>query len=356
MLCKAPFLGITIDPAGWIQLCCATNNREYFNKKITDVDDLKEFFLSNSYNKIRNQMESGGIKSIPQCKQCWGSLDGQWTEADNYNTKKYSEPLTIRYLEFTTSNVCNQTCVTCSSYFSSKWRKLEEEFNRTSYPSFYLDDQSVDKIISILPDLHYLQIKGGEPFADKNNLKILKELSVVNPDCRLIITSNFQNIPEEWNDVLKSLKNIQAGASIDGVYKNYDWIRGGDFEKTVSTMEHFYKITGSKIVVNVCVSLYNIFILSDIKKYFSDKEYVSSIIFNNTVTYPEHLSINLLKKSQIVSTVGFSDEFNNVVMTKGTLNPDPNLIQKFYDHTTLMNNVRGFDIFDLQPQLREIFK
>lgn len=356
MLCKAPFLGITIDPSGRIQLCCATNNRNYFGKKITDVDDLEDFFLSISYDKIRADMKSGGLRSIKQCQQCWGSLNGEWTEANNYNMKQYSEPLKIRYLEVTTSNVCNQTCVTCSSYFSSKWRKIEKHFGRNVSPSFYLDDDSINKILNVLPDLHYLQIKGGEPFADKNNLKILKELSKVNPECRLIITSNFQHIPDEWWESLSLLKNIQAGASIDGIHKTYDWIRGGNFEDTVTTMEQFYKITGLPIVVNVCISLYNIFTLFDIREYFKDKEYVSSVIFNNMVNYPEHLSIRLLKKSDIISAVGMSDEsFNNIRLIECF--PDrKNLIDDFMSHTNTMNMIRGSDIFTLQPQLADIFK
>lgn len=356
MLCKAPFLGITIDPAGWIQLCCATNDRRYFGKKITDVDSLKDFFLGGLYDEIRSQMKDGGLGSIGQCSHCWKSLEGGWSEADNYATKSYSEPLTIRYLEVTTSNICNQTCVTCSSYFSSKWRKLEKQFGRGASPSFHLNDESIDKILAVLPDLHYLQIKGGEPFADKNNLKILKELARVNPACKLIITSNFQNIPDEWFDVLKLLKNIQVGASIDGIHETYDWIRGGSFEQTVATMEKFYQITNTKIIVNICVSIYNIFMLKEIRAYFSDKEYVDSVICNNLVSYPEYLSIDLLKKSKIMSAIGSSEEFNNIKNVNGTLRPNPDLVSQFYKHTETMNKVRGSNIFTLQPQLADIFK
>lgn len=357
MLCKAPFLGITIDPSGWIQLCCATNDRRYFNKKITDIDNLNDFFLSSSYDKIREDMRSSGLESIEQCSHCWGSLSGEWTEADNYNTKEYSEPLKIRYLEVTTSNVCNQTCVTCSSYFSSKWRKIEKHFGREISPSFYLSDDSIDKILAVLPDLHYLQIKGGEPFADKNNLKILKELANVNPKCRLIITSNFQNIPEEWYETLALLKNIQAGASVDGIYETYDWIRGGRFQDTLETMERFYEVTGSPIVINVCVSIYNIFTLLDIKRFFEDKNYIGSVIFNNIVNYPEHLSIRMLKKSDIISAVGFQDDsFRNIRLVEGSTFFDDELINNFMSHTNTMNMIRGSNIFTLQPQLADIFK
>lgn len=356
MLCQAPFLGITIDPAGWLTLCCATSNREYFKSKITDVKDLNDFFQGEEYNYIRKQMQESGLGSISQCVNCWGSLNGKWTEADNYNSKHFDKPLKIQYLELTTSNTCNQTCVTCSSYFSSKWRKIEKEFGRKASPSYHLSDDSINKIFKVLPDLKYLQIKGGEPFADKNNLRILKELAAVNPTCELIITSNFQHIPDEWFDVLGLLKNIKVGASIDGINESYDWIRGGSFHKTVANMEKFYKITDVPVIINTCVSLYNISILSDIDNYFKDKEYVGHILFNNMVEYPEHLSINLMKKSKILGLVGIRDEkFNNIRSVKPALQEEA-LLKRFFQHTETMNKIRGFNIFNIQSELYDIFK
>lgn len=356
MLCKAPFLGLTIDPAGWLSLCCATNNREYFSTKITDVEDLNDFFLGEEYDHIRKQMKEEGIGSVSQCTFCRGSLSGKWTEVNNYNTKHYSEPLKIRYLELTTSNTCNQTCVTCSSYFSSKWRKIEKHFNRTAFPSYYLTDASVDKIFKVLPDLKYLQIKGGEPFADKNNLRILKELAAVNPSCELIITSNFQNIPDEWYDALALLKNIKVGASIDGIYETYDWIRGGNFDQTVANIEKFYKITNIPVIINTCISLYNISVLDEIYNYFKDKEYVDHILFNNLVEHPRHLSVKLMKKSKIIELAPASDKKFNNIRSVEPLTQEPVFIKGFFQHTEAMNKIRGFNIFDIQPELYDIFK
>lgn len=356
MLCKAPFLGLTIDPAGWLTLCCATTNREYFSTKITDVEDLNDFFLGEEYNAIRKQMKSDGLGSVSQCVNCWGSLSGVWTEADNYNLKNYQQPLKIRYLELTTSNTCNQTCVTCTSYFSSKWRKLEKEFNRQASPSYHLKDDSVEKICKVLPDLKYLQIKGGEPFADKNNLRILRELALVNPSCELIITSNFQNIPDEWYDTLALLKNIKVGASIDGIYETYDWIRGGNFTQTVSNMKKFYEITGIPLIVNTCVSLYNISVLDEIYDYFKNEKYVGHIIFNNMVEYPEYLSINLMKKSKIIELVGIEDDKFSNIRSVVSKDQEESLLKRFFHHTETMNKVRGFNIFNIQPELYDIFK
>jgi len=362
MLCHAPFLGITVDPSGLLTLCCATSDREYFKTHIDDVDDLQEFFLGDKYTHVRNIMKSEGIKKLPQCLHCWKAIDGYWTEINNYNEKQIHDTLQVSYLELTTSNTCNQTCVTCSSYFSSKWRKIESKFDRQIHPSFQLSDSAIDKVIKVLPGLKYLQIKGGEPFADKNNLKILKALSKVNPKCEVIITSNFQRISDEWYEVLKLLPNIKAGASIYGIDKTYDWIRGGSFEDTIQNLENFYKKTGNKVVINVCVSLYNIFLLSDILDYFKNKEYVSVTIFNNILNYPNEQSIQsldplTLKKIAFSELPFWHNDFENIRKVESF--PEDirlGLTNKFISHTEIMNSIRGFNIFDIQPKLANIYK
>lgn len=359
MLCKAPFLGITIDPAGWLTLCCNTSDKKYFKSNITEVDDLTDFFLSDEYQYIRDKMKTDGMLGIMQCKNCWSAANGYFNEIHNYNKKSFTEPLKIRYLELTTSNVCNQTCVTCSSYFSSKWRSLEPKFGREVSPASYLKSDSIQKILKVLPDLKYLQIKGGEPFADKNNLKILSELSLVNPDCEVIITSNFQNINDEWWPILKKLNRISAGASIDGVGKSYDWIRGGKFNQTLNNMQRFKYETSNQVTINVCVSLYNIFILRQIYGFFVDKSYVSSIIFNNIVSYPSMLSPKILTLSELnLALEKFGNDPENVLgnLRKLELNYNAGLRKDFIKHTDTMNSIRGTNIFDIQPELAFLSK
>ena len=368
MLCKAPFLGLTIDPSGAIVLCCASKDRDYLKTNINDIESLNDFFLGPEYQHVRDTMIKDGIRGLQQCKGCWKATEGYAAEIDNYNSKTPSDPLTIKYLEVTTSNVCNQTCVMCSSYFSSKWRKLEAQFNRHAFPSFYLNDSAVDKILEVLPTLEYLQIKGGEPFADKNNLKILKTLSQVNPTCEVIITSNFQALPREWLDVLKMLPNIRAYASIDGVHRVYDWIRGGSFEETTSNMELFYNETGIKLVVNPCISVYNLLHFYQIKDYFKDKNYIEDILHNNIVEYPDYLSPSLLPERAIDKATFIQktifNESNNLTKIRSwhslESGKDPEemveLRKQFRSHTEQMNKVRGFNIFDLEPELIPIFK
>ena len=371
MFCKAPFAGVTIDPSGLITLCCNTNDRKYFAANINDVKSLKDVFFGKKFEELRNTMASEGFGRIPQCEVCINAVKGKYrAEYQNYNDRIGDiRPLKFRYLELTTSNVCNQTCVTCGSYFSSKWLKLEQKMGLGiggHNPPFILSKDSVHKIIEILPDLEVLQIKGGEPTADKNNLKILRRLAEINPNCHVIIISNFQEISNEWWDVISSLKNLEMSSSLDGIGKTYDWIRGGDFNKTYENMLKFKEIHPSDLRINPCVSLYNLFHLHELNEKIQ-KDF-THIHFGNVVISPKHLSPHLLQTTllQILETYYGTNYRNKYFITPGLLNmPETflsenisieELYKKFDYHTKAMNKARGFDIFDLQPQLRDIFK
>ena len=79
----------------------------------------------------------------------------------------------------------------------------------------------------------------------------------------------MQEIPESALKILeKGKEQIRIIASIDGVGEIYNWIRGGDFDKTVKTIEKYYVITGNPVNITVTVSIYNIFVLDSIVKYF----------------------------------------------------------------------------------------
>ena len=398
MLCEAPFLGITIDPAGNINMCCNTMDRQQFDTKITDIDDLEKFFKGKQYERLRKKMANLGMERIKNCEVCWIVNQGLEAEVTNYHRRakdiaqggipglsapnphksfKIEDPVELQYLEMTTSNVCNQTCVMCDSFFSTKWKKIEHNFKRTIHPTFSMSDESVDKILKVLPKLKILQIKGGEPFADKNNLKILTKLALVNPDCRVILVSNFQHIPDEWWPVLMALNCLQVGASVDGTYEMFNWIRGGSFDKVTENIKEFNNLVDCKFgfSVNMCISIYNLYNIKATQEYF--KDYTCNVY--NVVQSPTHLSPSIIsrKKLQKIIKDDYGDDLTNVspnllninyleeiensikIKPSGEIlektNASEMLIKKFISHTKTMNSVRGFSIYDVEPRLKTIF-
>ena len=385
-LCKAPFAGFEISPEGYIVLCCMAPRNVL--EHIDDIDDLEEFYNGPVMEKYRQAMEDNKYSYMPPCSICYKKeLDhqqslkktleiypmGDITNFDNdWKARKENKKRPLRYLEYTLSNLCNATCATCSSFFSHKWQSLDKKLGRQVFPIVKLENDSISKIEKVLYGLETLVIKGGEPFADIRNIRILKKLYEINPSCRVFIISNMYTITPEAMEILKMAKpgTLDVSASIDGVGKVYDWVRSNNFEHTIKTMEKYYEETGNKIVINVCVSLYNFFHLDKILDYFKDKEYIRTINFNKVATKPVYTN------SQLLPEKIFNAQINKY---KKTFYPQPRFskglkilceqllkekYQGFNDDETLskkmffmemekMNNHRGFDLCDHIPELKE---
>lgn len=323
-VCALPFNGVTITARGEITLCCATPDHSL--KSLKDVPDLNDFYNGAEMNYYRTEMQEGRIGALDTCRECFKrysdghrslmsivnetqrsavakSFDADW------ELRKQGNAAPIRFLEYTCSNICNQTCATCSSFFSSKWRDIEKEFSDEEKKQFgrhvheiqSLTDDDIQKIIKVLPSLNLVVIKGGEPWADKNNIAILNQALDVNPQCAFLIVSNMQAISESTFKMLEKVKTnaveeFRVTASIDGTGRVYDWIRGGTFEKTVQNMQKYYEVTGRKIDLAPFISIQNYFEVEDIIEYFMDKDFVNGIVFGNISEGPAYIRVQNLPR------------------------------------------------------------
>jgi len=397
MKCMVPETGITINPIGEIVLCCAGDNTAISH--IKDVPDLTEFFNGEVYDKLRKDFKEGNFpKQCNVCKVHWEA--GRIARFDSYNRfifPTYEEdkdaPITpIRFLEITTSNICNQMCVTCSGKYSSKWAPYEkmavesgltwrDENHKFHTEMYKMTKEDVDKVLDLVPHLQHLTIKGGEPFADPNNILILKKLAETNPKCRVEICTNFQLVTDYVIELLHRIDEVHVQASIDGVHEMYDWIRGGNFQKTINNIKRYHKYAGRHVIVVSTVSVYNWMHLPELIDYFIDVPGVPRISMANLVTFPKYCSPNFLtiqhqeegkknlfdylesKFTKRSDTYWVSDKLhvsnlNNVMSVETTIDPfkTPAEIRKRmieWIDFCLVARENNEDIYELAPYLKE---
>jgi len=391
-LCKAPFAGLEISPDGQIVLCCMSSRNHLAH--IDDVDDIEEFYNGSIMEKYRQELEDGNYKTMKPCRRCYelekkhmrgfkksleGFKEGKWNPGcignftkfdEDWYARKEGKKRPLRYLEYTLSNICNASCATCNSVFSHKWQEIDKKFGRKVFPMVKLGDDTISKIEKVLYGLETLTIKGGEPFADIRNIRILKKLYEINPTCRVFIVSNFYTITPEAMKILKmSTGHLDVSGSVDGVGRVYDWIRSNTFEHMVKTMERYYKETGRKININVCISLYNFFHLEKIFDYFKNKEYIKCLTFMNITNRPPYVDIQLLPEKIFNSQIEKYQKLFKDINKKGyksLILCEPLLKQKhrpildemaskelFFTEMEKMNKHRGFDLCDHIPELKE---
>ena len=152
----------------------------------------------------------------------------------------------IEHLEVSFSNMCNQQCLMCNSENSSKWYKFDfnntnNDFKRDAKKYRKFSDKNLNKIIEILPQLKLLVIKGGEPLIHEEVKIILNYIKKNNLNTYIRIVTNFQEVSEEIMSVISSLKKLNITVSLDSTGERYNWIRGGNWEKTIDNIKKFSK-------------------------------------------------------------------------------------------------------------------
>lgn len=347
--CRWPDHALVIDPQGWLKPCCmisgnqidniiATDKEEY---RINTATEYEDFAYSELNMFIRRELEEKGIEGTGVCHNCASRIkqkDGTHANAFYWLNPEWEqyEPGKISYLEFTTSNICNQTCIMCSSYFSTKWATIDNLFGQTSQPQVSLTESDIEKIIGLLPDIHVLHIKGGEPFSDLRNAKILEELAEVNPDCTVWLTSNCSLISKRFMNTLKKFKKVEMVASLDHIGRKYEWIRGTNFKNTLETIKKLNEEAGIVPKVIPTISYFNILDIREINDFYMDNPHVyigdNELRSYNLLFHPDEMNYLNTRTQEELDTInqGLVSQFNQ------------DMYNELYRKIEIMNGIRGF--------------
>ena len=349
---------LVIDSQGFLKPCCNMGGSAVFDKTrstkdihIDDIDSINDSYFYNDFlSYLRGSLKQNKIIGTSECLNCQFQIEknviSHWDRGEQI-TKNFIPDGTVKYLEITSSNICNQTCITCSPYFSSKWETIEHLFENAGGQGhvkygkkFNLTDDGLKKIFEILPTLEVLLLKGGEPFSDLRNLKILEELAIVNPTCEVWFTTNGSIISNKFLNALSKLYKVGITASLDHIGKKYEWIRSTPFEQTLHTMERIYDHTGHKCKVGPTISYFNILDLKEIEDFYTEFEYTkwtnTDFYSLNFVHWPEEMDFHNTRTQEELDTLnlGLVSKFNQEMF---------DTLQK---KIKIMNGIRGFNWSD----------
>lgn len=383
-ICAVPFGAITIGPGGELKVCCRTTE---WPSHISKWENLNDWFNGAYLENIRYEFKNNLWPSA--CKKCKFQADqgitpqkdlfyfNQTPVGDNPTAKKKQ----IHFLEFTPSNLCNQTCVMCGSGYSSKWysfdkkaveqgltfRARDDGLTNIHRKPYQMSEEDFQKVLDILPNVKTLSLKGGEPFAEPRNIKILQHCIKHNINLdRLFVTSNIHAIQDSTWDYLTFLKrrgcNIIISCSLDGTGKTYEWIRSTPFDKTIDNLQKGFKLIGREsFVVLMTVCLYNFFDVNKDTHFWLNKMNVRKLCYNY-VYGPSYVSPSLMPSNlidpviknwkQSFGTNDRLDDTNNFTMIKHVPAKDTEY-KEIKQWLNYVNNMRGFDILAYQPKLKE---
>jgi sulfatase maturation enzyme AslB (radical SAM superfamily) len=274
----------------WYSLELPANSPCCLLPKNTDIVQVKKDLLT-------------GIKSTA-CVKCW-TIESRGEKSRRQLENEFLDYKLDRDLELikqdcvaiqisplvyqiTTSNLCNQACVSCNSKASTKWAEIEKRMGIAPTQLTELDLKNIDIDYSTARRISLL---GGEPFFDPATFTILENLvKHKNTDCFIsIVTNGSIKLSQSKLDLLSKFTDLNICISIDGVGPVFEYMRWpAKWPTILDNIEKFKKIT-KNISISYTISSLNVLYYQQTVNWFQSQ----NLRYNhNIVTHPEWLSFD----------------------------------------------------------------
>jgi sulfatase maturation enzyme AslB (radical SAM superfamily) len=315
-----------------------------------DVDKIKQEFLQG--------------KRPQECSKCWKSEELGLVSRrihNNYSMEnKYDLTLDeifkiclrgenkIVLYQITTSNLCDQACVTCGSACSTKWAELERRANIPTMPLYQLDlrQANIDYV-----NLDKIAFVGGEPLIDPKTFEILEKLADHdNFDISVsFVTNGSSMLNQQQLDLIKKFKTVGFTVSIDGVDAEFEYMRWpGRWNRLLDNIKQYQQI--GKVNVSYTVSSINAYYYNKTMSWFEQQNLeVTNVIF---VTWPEWCSLARMPVALKKTLADYNNTISPMFSETGSELSVGELIEKI----TQQDLVRGTDIRTAMPEFWKVLQ
>jgi MoaA/NifB/PqqE/SkfB family radical SAM enzyme len=212
-------------------------------------------------------------------------------------------------IDIRVGTICNLKCIHCGTGASSKWNEDKDMLNKYPNTEFYnIDNKWIeqdsfiwDNIKENLQHTKRFNFLGGEPFANKQHNKFIKETSetAAAKDITLTYVSNGTLLTEKTFDQLINFKEVVIRLSLDalgipGEYFRFP-IKWDIFKAKLDLMQK-YAIQNKNLDIGVQWTCSNISMFYLVETYdFIKKNYPNiKFLFCNHVEWPVHMSAQVL--------------------------------------------------------------
>ena len=406
VLCTAPLTSILIDTNKGIRPCCYYEGDFLGNIK---EQPLTEIMSNKKWQKLKEQMyakewptECLGCKKIED--DSGRSLRHSYVGDGGIDTDGWEDGK-ITILEFNGSNICNLACLHCHGGFSSKW-VIEAKKVREYTISKQLDPETENRMLTqyrslnvltnndryqpttkmhipdsdlVLENIKQLDLsklkmaifKGGEPMLNDETIQVLTYLDSINllSEVTVSISTNGTYIGEKVVELLAKCKHVQYLISIDGVDELFNYIRYGDakFDTVEKVISIVNQLPNTIIAINNTAMNYNAFNLLEIRDWGIElsKKYnrmAPMVNFSNFVQSPIYLSMSTLTDEarhyliKYYTDNSIDGEFKYVLNVLSNDYLGDTIHSRWVEYTEMMEEVRGNNIADIVPQLKNELK
>lgn len=270
------------------------------------LKDVKHGIISGNLDKYCQQckdQESQGIRSLRQV------FVDQAKNLGIAEVRDPDAPSVPQAIEVRLSNLCNFKCRMCFPMYSSLLDKevsenpqLKRYFLRdeVDYGKVHSDQQLIDDIITMIPQLKWINLTGGEPMILPSVMDLIDEIirQGYNSEMSLHITTNCSTINPRMLENFTKFKKIQLTLSLDGVNNVAEYIRHGTiWDKVNANFDRYGKLilenANIDANINIALSAYSILDIDQLIDHMCKLRKQYGMIFH-MVLATGHLNYNVL--------------------------------------------------------------
>lgn len=299
--CFAPFSNLYLFTNGDVRACCV--NDLYPLGNIT-TERLPEIWGGARQAVLRRKVVDHDFSA--GCDFCAWEIDGGiqpyahvYDHVRDYPgpTDDQGVPEYPRRIEFNLSNSCNLECKMCAGELSSSIRIHREKL--PPLPKVW-DDQFFDDLREFIPHLSEGSFAGGEPFLGTENFRVWELIAELNPDMRVLITTNGTQWNKRVEQVLSSLRvwpNISLDAHTKGTF---EYIREkADHDVIMANLDRFQAYAeqaGTRAHIMHCLMPQNYHELGDLLLFAEDRGLGVTV---TVVTFPADFALERLDRTEL---------------------------------------------------------
>lgn len=396
--CPLPWMSLEVDAMGVIKPCCLSEepimcsgeDRPIFGVIAGEKQgspatiqhmSLSEAFQSLYMENLRHEFLDG--KQPQTCKKCWdsesaGAVSKRMQSVMRYGSadKVLSGDLAIQFLDMKLGNICNIKCRVCGDVSSSQW--ATETFKHATWdykPRYQIVSKSGrwprennrfwEDLESLLPNIRFFEITGGEPFLIEEQFAVLQKAVELGyaKDIFIHYNTNGTVYPgEALTRIWPHFKGVEIAFSVDNVGKRFELERHpAKWEEVSSNIEKInsFKPNGwLKTQVCCTINKQNILYLPEITDYILNNNF-DSWHYNLLHSQPMFSVSSFAPKvkAQITSLITkkmsalpiFETSVRPVLNFMNT--PSPNLDAEFLHRMHELDSWRGEAFKDTHPEL-----
>lgn len=391
--CMIPWIHMHAFPDGRAYPCCLSEPQHPIGNLKTQT--MRDIWNDEPMKLMRtNMLDNKPCKECTKCYEQENSKLFSMRESANKNfghhiglvddTKEDGtyEDFKLRYYDIRFSNLCNFSCRTCGSLFSSNWYKDEKAagWNPQHPQVMYAGKDKGDmweQMQEHIPHLEQIYWAGGEPLIMEEHWKVLDELVKRKMfHVRLIYNTNFSEMKFKGRDVFEMWKLfdcVSVGASLDGSYARGEYIRKGQvWQQTVDNRRRMLEVCPNvDFYVSSTISMMNVMHITDFHREWVDLGLLRPMDWNiNILQHPHRYRVDVLpqhlkekartKIEQHLEWLRPLDNLSRAVSGyEGVINfmmqqDSTHQLPEFFRNNNLIDNVRNEDFFAVFPELEDI--